>query len=196
MNTRPNQAEVYRRISRRELHSSRATLAIVLATVLILACVYLGAEIVLAFLGQPPLLSNVPAMGRWIVALTSYPASAVIAIGAVLALIGVFIVVASLLGGRRARHLIVSQTTAAIVDNEVIASALARHAARAGFLDPDSVRVTVSHRSAVVHLTPTSGVSIDRSAVAEAVDEQLQSYQLTPAMHSKVVVADAGKVGT
>lgn len=192
----PDHANVYRRIRRRELHSSRATLAVTIALVLIIVLVYFGAEIVLAFFAQPPLLIAMPALARTMVDLPAVSASVTVLIGIVAVLIGIVLMIAALSSARQARHLIDTDSTAAIVDNEVIASALARCAADASQLSPDNVRVSVSLRSAVVHLTPISGVPIDKDDVRTAVEEHLFSYHLTPSLSLTIIVSKAGKVGS
>ena len=83
----------------------------------------------------------------------------------------------------------------AIADNEVIASALARAAADAGDVDPDNSVVTVSHRRAVVTLTPTSGIGVSRTGVEEAVAEQLDDYGLRPSVRPRIIIEATGKVG-
>ena len=97
--------------------------------------------------------------------------------------------------GRRARHSLVGERSAVVVDNAVIASALARHAARAGAVDPDSTRVTVGHRRATVEITPTSGFAVDTAAVEAAVTTQLESFGLRPLLAPRVIVHTHGKVG-
>jgi hypothetical protein len=52
----PSFSGIYRRVSRRETHSPRSLVAIVLAVVLILVLAWIGTEIVLALLGAPALL--------------------------------------------------------------------------------------------------------------------------------------------
>jgi len=186
---------LYRRITRRETHSPRSSLAIVLAVVVMLACLLAGTEILLALASQPPLLASPGAVADFLVDVPRYPASTVIAIGVLAAIVGVVLVVAALVPGRTARHVVATDRTAAIVDNEVIASALARHAARAGNVDPDSVSVSVSHREAVVRVTPVSGLPVDRASVVAAVDRQLHEYGLRRSIRSTVVIAQSGKVG-
>lgn len=190
-----NTATLYRRIRRRETHSPRSTLAIVLAIIVIAVCAWVATEIILRFVGQSPLLLTMPALAQGIVDVPNYPSGAVIAIGVVAALVGVILVVAAILPGRQARHIVSTEHSAAIVDNEVIASALARHAARAGNVDPDNARVSVSHRTAVVRLTPASGMPVDRAAVSEAIGRELTSYDLASPLRSKVLIDESGKVG-
>ena len=71
----------YRRILRRETHSPRSTLAIVLAIVVIVACAWFGAEIVLATLGHPALLVSPRQLAAAVVSAPSYTASIVVATG-------------------------------------------------------------------------------------------------------------------
>lgn len=188
-------ASTYPRIIRRETHSPRSTLAIVLAVVLILVFAWVGTEIVLALLHLRALLVSPSAMFEAAVNLVSLPTAIVAAAGVVVALVGLILVIAAVSPGRRARHALDTQRAATVVDNEVIASALARHASNAGNVDPDNATVSVSHRRAVVHLTPASGVPVNEAEVAEAVDQQLDSYGLRPTVRATVRIADRAVVG-
>jgi hypothetical protein len=190
----PNTA-LYARISRRETHSPRSLLAIVLAIVLIIVFAWVGTEVVIALLGLPALLVAPSDMFASAIGLAEQPAAIVAAAGIVVAVIGLVLIIASLSPGRRARHVIDSDRAVTVVDNEVIASALARHASHAGNVDPDNATVSVSHRRGVVELTPTSGIPADRDAVTRAVTEQLDSYGLRPAVTARVRIAEKGKVG-
>ena len=191
-----DQNALYRRISRRETRSPRSTLAIVVAIILIALFAWAGTEIILRLVSQPPLLVSMPALATRIVHLPSYPFAVVILIGIVIAVVGLILMVVSITAGRLARHQVTSERSAVIVDNEVIASALARHAAFAGNVDPDNVRVSVSHRTAVVRLTPASGIPVSKSEVEDAVSKQLDSYNLTPTVRSKVIIDHSGRIGS
>lgn len=186
---------LYARISRRETHSPRSLLAIVLAVVLIVVFAWVGTEVVIALLGLPALLVAPSDMFTSAIGLAEQPAGIVSAAGIVVALIGLVLIVLSLSPGRRARHVIDTERAATVVDNEVVASALARHASYAGNVDPDNTTVSVSHRRAVVHLTPTSGIPANRDDVAAAVSGQLDSYGLRPTVRAKVQIAEKAKVG-
>jgi hypothetical protein len=109
--------------------------------------------------------------------------------------IGLVLIIAAIAPGRRARHLLQSERTVVVVDNEVIASALARHSSVAGSVDPDNASVSVSHRHAAVHLTPTSGIPVDRDAVTGEVARQLESYRLTPPVRARVRISENGRIG-
>ncbi|MCI2959426.1 DUF6286 domain-containing protein [Agromyces atrinae] len=191
----PSFDAVYRRIVRRETHSPRSLLAITLAALLILVFLWIGTEIVIAELGAPALLVNPDDALASAVSLAEAPAAIVAAAGIGIALVGLLLVIAALAPGRRARHVLSADRAAVVVDNEVIASALARHTAYAGNVDPDNVTVSVSHTRAVIDLSPTSGVPVDRSVVTEVVDEQLESYGLRPRVSARVRIAENGRIG-
>lgn len=186
---------LYRRIARRETHSPRSLPAIVLAVALIVVIAWIGTEIVIALLGAPALLVAPADMFTSAVNLVDAPAGIVAAAGIVVAVIGLVLVITAVSPGRRSRHLLDDDRTVVVVDDEVIASALARHASTAGDVDPDNATVTVSRRRADVHLTPTSGIPVDRDAVNQAVTRQADSYSLKPAISARVRVADTGRIG-
>lgn len=187
-------SSVYSRIAHRETTSPRATLAIILAVVIILAIVYAVTETILSLVGQPPLVGTPEDMGRAIVGVPGYPAGTVITAGVVAAIIGLILIILAVKPGRRPRHVMQTDRIVSIVDDEVIASALARHAAYEGNVDPDNARVSVSRRRAVVQLTPSSGTSIGAPAVNQVTTQQLESYELRPSVTSRVVIEKA-KVG-
>lgn len=189
-------AGLYRRILRRELNSPRSVLAITVAVVVILLCTYLGTEIVLMMLGQRALLAAPQDMLTVLGTLGSVPVGSPIVMGVVLMIVGLLLLIGALTPGRRARHKLAADRAAVVVDDEVIASALARHAAHAGNAHPDNTVVTVSRRRAIVRITPTSGIPVRRDQVSEAIQEQLAAYDVTPNLRPSIVVASTGKVGT
>lgn len=186
---------LYRRIVRRETHSSRSGLAVVLAVALIVVFAWVGTEIVLALLSRPALLVAPVDMFAATMGLVDAPAGIVASAGIAGAAIGVILIVVGVSPGRRARHVLDTQRAATVVDNEVVASALARCASRAGNVDPDRTTVQVSHRQAVVHLTPTSGTPLNRERVVQTVMGQLHSYGLQPPVRARIRVAEKAEVG-
>jgi hypothetical protein len=186
----------YARIIRRETHSPRSLLAIILAIVVIVVVAWIGTEIVLSLLGQPALLIAPAGMLTSTLGLIDAPQGVVVAAGVVAAVIGLVLIVVALSPGRRARHVLDTERAATVVDDEVIASALARHASRVGNVDPDNVTVSVSHRRAVVHVTPTSGTPVNPDRIAETVTGQLESYRLHPTVAARVQIAEKAEVGT
>ncbi|TFC94111.1 MULTISPECIES: DUF6286 domain-containing protein [Cryobacterium] len=185
----------YQRISRRELHSPRSVAAITLAILAIACCMWLLAEITLNLLGRPGLLANPADMAGAVAGIPSAPPVLVGGLGVVGVLVGVLLLVIAVTPGRRSRHVLKTQRAATIVDNEVIASSLAREAARAAGLAPDNARVTVSPGRATVHLTPASGTEIDQQAVLAAVRHQIDTFGLLRSLRAIITVAPNGKVG-
>lgn len=183
------------RVLRRELHSPKSALAILLAVLAIIALAWLGTESVLAALGQPALLLTPAAMAAGIRGLPSVQAGLLIAAGVVLALIGLVLVIASLTSGRRGRHIIEVGDSAAVVSNEVIGSALVRTAANRAGISPDRAVAAVGRRSATVRITPITGTTVDRGAVQSAVQDAANSYGLQAKLRTRVTVEKKGKVG-
>lgn len=188
-------ASLYSRIARRETHSPRSIPAITLAVILILAAISAIVEILLSIVGRPPLLVTPANAAAGLVGVNTLPMWVLIVAGIILALIGLAVVLVSLTSGRRARHLIQTDRAVTVIDNQVIASALARHASYAGNTDPDNTRVSVSHSRAVVEMTPATGRSLDETRIKDAVDEQLASYGVSPKLRSKIDITKNGKVG-
>jgi len=186
---------IYRRVVRRETHSSRAGIAIALAVILILVFAWFGIESVLAALGRTPLLVAPKSSVAAVLAAASAPVGALTAGGIVAALIGILLIVVALAPGRRGRRHGSSDRTAAVVDDRVIAQSVAQSAAFAGSVDPDQVHVTVARRSVVVDVTPTSGRPADVEAIGAAVDRELASYDFVPALRGRVRLETKGVVG-
>jgi hypothetical protein len=105
------------------------------------------------------------------------------------------VLLVALLPGRLARHTLPVSRTAVVVDDRVVASALARTASRTAGIDPDQVVVTVGHRTALVTVRPSSGFAVDRQAIDDAVRRQLGAFDLAPALLSAVVIEKDGVVG-
>jgi hypothetical protein len=163
--------------------------------VVIVLCALLGTEVVLLLLEQPALFATPAELAAGVASVSTVPASMLAAIAVGCALLALVLLVVAVTPGRRARHLIDSERTVTVVDDEVIASALAGRAARVGGIDPDSTRVTISRRLATVHLVPTSGQSVQGDSVQQAVRDQLDGLHLRPKLQTRVVVAPGGKVG-
>lgn len=187
----------YARIVRRETHSPRTVAAIVLASLVILACVYAGVELVLRMLGQPPLLVAPEAALEWLAALpTLQPQAAITAGGIVVALIGLLLMLHAILPGRTARHQMLHDDRAVLVDNGVLASGIARRVETVARVPSGQAVVSVSHRRATVDVTPTSGIPVDEAAIRAAVDDEIASYNLTPSLRPTVRINPMGAVGS
>jgi hypothetical protein len=186
----------YRRIIRRETHSSRAGLAITLSIVLILALAYVGTEAVLAALGLPPLLAAPASAWSTILGLpASVDPALLITAGVVAAIIGLLLVIAAVSPGRRLDHVTASDRAAVVIDNRAIASALARRAAHAADLDPDQVVVSVGRSVADIRVQPSSGWPVDREVIDAAVAAEIDRLELTPPLRHRLIIESKGVVG-
>jgi hypothetical protein len=183
------------RLVRRETHSPRSTAAITLAVVLILLLAWLGTELVLQLIGAPALLAAPGDMITFVIDAQAQNTALFGIAGLVVALIGLVLLITGIGSGRRARHELPTRRGSVVVDNEVIASALARTASSTAGVDPDNCTVSVSHRRAVVQLTPTSGSRVDEAAVLAAVTAQLEKLDLTPPVSARLIVSSHAKVG-
>ncbi|WP_368498108.1 DNA/RNA endonuclease G [Herbiconiux sp. A18JL235] len=168
-----------RRVVRRETHSPRTVATVVVLVLVALALAYLGTEIVLRLAGAGPLLVAPAAGLDWLVSLPSaQPAAAVVAGAAVIAVLGVVLIVLAIGAGRLPKHRM--GPDAVVVDNGVIASALAQHVADEHGLRRDEVTVGIAHRTADVTVHPEAGTEIDRFAVIRTATDELDRYELDP----------------
>ena len=184
------------RILRRETHSPRSAMAVgawVLVTVL---AVYALLEMMLAALGQPHWLVHPMDAFQWIARLPgNYSPLLLGAAGVFLALVGLVFLGHGVLPGRRARHVIAHPRVAIVVDDEVIASALAKCARMAAGVTREQVMVVVSARLVQVNVRPTSGIRISESDIKAAVEDQLAAMVLEPAPAVLVKLSDSGVIG-
>jgi hypothetical protein len=189
-------ATLYKRIVRRETHSSRAGIAITLAVLLIVALAWIGTEAVLAAVGTAPLLLAPTDLVGSTLDAASAPVGVLTAVAVVVALIGLVLIVVSLAPGRRGRRGGKAERTVAVVDDRVIARSLARTASYAGDVDPSQVSVSVGKRSALIEVTRTSGRQTDVRSIDEAVRDELDAYDFSPALRHKVKLSEKGTVGS
>jgi hypothetical protein len=187
------------RILHRETHSSRAAVATAAAVLVIGLAAYGLLEAAVHAIGQPAWLIEPQVAAERLVALPAGISPLLLgAIGAVLAMFGLVFFLNGVLPGRRARHLLGQGRTAGpavVVDDEVIASSLARRARLAVNVTPEQVMVMVSQRQVVVNVRPTSGVPVDEDAVLAAVQSELAAMALEPAPEVLVNVASSGVIG-
>lgn len=189
-------ASLYKRIVRRETHSSRAGIAITLAVLLIVALAWIGTEAVLAAVGTAPLLLAPTDLVGSTLDAASAPVGVLTAVAVVVALVGLVLIIVSLAPGRRGRRGGKAERTVAVVDDRVIARSLARTASYAGDVDPSQVNVSVGKRSALIEVTRTSGRQTDVRSIDEAVRDELDAYDFSPALRHKVKLSEKGTVGS
>ncbi|MEC5192532.1 hypothetical protein RCH17_002832 [Arthrobacter sp. MP_M7] len=184
------------RILRRETHSSRAFASITAAVLVIALCVYALLETAVRALGQPPWLVDPQTAAEQAAALPKgVPPLLLGVVGAVLLMVGLFFFLSAILPGRRARHQLRDRRAAVVVDDEVIASALARRARVAVNVSQEQVMVTVSRHQVRVSVRPTSGVPLNQDALLAAVQDELRGMRLSPTPDVQITVAPAGVVG-
>ncbi|KIS28889.1 hypothetical protein TV39_01825 [Arthrobacter sp. SPG23] len=185
-----------RRILDRETRSSRAGVSGVAAVLVILLCGYGLLEAAVRAVGQPPWLIDPQTAAERIIALPQgMPPLLLAVLGAVTAMAGLFFLLNAVLPGRRARHLLPDPRAGVVVDDEVIASALARRARLAANVTQEQVMVVVSQRQVTVNVRPTSGVPVSENAVLAAVLEELREMAPEPMPEVRVNVATSGVIG-
>jgi hypothetical protein len=184
------------RIVRRETHSSRAVLAGIAALIITLLAIYALLESTLRAVGQPPWLLDPLSAAQAIADLPEgIPALLLGALGAVLFMLGLIFFLNAVLPGKRARHTLPDRRAAVVVDDEVIASALARRARLTAGVIQEQVVVVVSQREVVVNVRPTSGIPVDEAAIRSAVEEEVRTMALVPEPAVRVHLAAAGVIG-
>lgn len=185
-----------RRVLRREMHSSRSALAIVVALVIIALCLLVATEIVLQLLGRAPLSFSPTEAARTAAAPATDLRGIMVPLGIGVALVGLLLLLAAVLPGRRTRHSLSTDRVAVVIDDEVIASALARSTAVAAGVAPDAVHVTVGRRTAQVRLTPTSGIGVDEARVTAAATTTLTHLGPQPSIRPRLVIDPRARVGS
>lgn len=186
-------AAPFRRIVRRETHSPRTAALIIAVVLVILLLAYCGTEIVLDLLGRPALLVAPADAGTWLVKLpTLHPTSAIVTGGIILAVIGLALIVLSVTPGRRAKHEMLWNDRAVVVDNGVIAAAVAYRICTETGLSRDQVTVSVTHRTAEATLRPGGGIAFDASPVRTIMNDEIAGYRLSPKVATRVRVDARG----
>lgn len=186
---------VLARIVRRETHSPRTVLAVVLLVIIMVAAAYGAAELVAHIAGAAPL---VIAPHEALAAVAGVPdlegsgASVAVAIGVVAALVGLLLLWLSFSPARRPRHESQISRYSVVVDNGVIASAVAENLRRELDLPKSSVVVGIGHRTADITIRPQPGQVVDRERASVIAEIELASYELRPPVkvRTRVVKTD------
>lgn len=180
---------VLRTVVRRETHSPRTAAMIVVAVLLLLVLAYAAVEIILNLIGQPALLvAPGEALNAVVAAPTALLPVAFIVGGIVLALVGVLVLVLALKPGRLSRHEMAWGERAVVVDNGVVASAVAQHLSNESGIARDDIVVGVAHRSVDVTVRPPVGIPVDEAELRRLVEEEVTSYKLSPAVRTHLRV--------
>ncbi len=180
---------VLRTVVRRETHSPRTAAMLVVVVLLILALAYAAVEIILDLSGaQPLLVAPGAALNAVVAAPTALMPVAFIVGGVVLAIIGLIVLVLALKPGRLARHEMSWGERAVVVDNGVVASALAQHLSNQSGIAREDIVVGVAHRAVDVTVRPPVGIPVDEAQLRRIVDEEVTSYKLSPAVRTHLRV--------
>lgn len=184
------------RAARREMHSPRTVAAVIVAILVIAVAAYLALEVILHLAGQRPLLVSPGELAQRAVELPQAGSvAAVVAVAALAAVIGIVLVVLAVAPGRRARHAIQVSAGTVVVDNEVIASALAERVRRELNLPRGAVVVGVGHRTADVTITPEAGQRIEAAEVKALVADELSGYDADRSLKIRSRIATASSRG-
>lgn len=180
---------VLRTVVRRETHSPRTVAMLVVVVLLLLALAYAAVEIILDLTGaQPLLVSPGEALNAVVAAPTALMPVAFIVGGVVLAILGLIVLVIALKPGRLSRHEMEWGERAVVVDNGVVASALAQHLSNESGIARDDIVVGVAHRAVDVTVRPPVGIPVDEAQLRRIVDEEVAAYKLTPAVRTHLRV--------
>lgn len=180
---------VLRTVVRRETHSPRTVAMLVVVVLLLLALAYAAVEIILDLTGaQPLLVSPGEALNAVVAAPTALMPVAFIVGGVVLAILGLVVLVLALKPGRLSRHEMEWGERAVVVDNGVVASALAQHLSNESGIARDDIVVGVAHRAVDVTVRPPVGIPVDEAQLRRIVDEEVAAYKLTPAVRTHLRV--------
>lgn len=180
----------------RETTSSRAAAAVIAALLVIGLCGYALLETAVRAVGQPPWLIDPQTAAERVTALPAGVPPLLLGVtGAVLFAAGLFFFLNAVLPGRRARHVLADPRAGVVVDDEVIASALARRARLVANVTQEQVMVVVSRRQVLVNVRPTSGVPLRAADVQAAVQAELREMALSPMPEVRVNLASSGVIG-
>jgi hypothetical protein len=184
------------RAVRRETSSSRANAVGLVALAVTALCAYLLLETTLQALGQREWLINPEDAARAVANLPEGTNRGLLGLlGAVVAMAGLAFVIVAARPGRRGRRELPGERIAVVVDDEVLASALARWARAAAVVRPEQVTVVVSVGEAVVNVRPTSGIPVRAEDVLAAVEDELGRLRPRPYPQLRVRVEGTGVVG-
>ncbi|SEJ55343.1 hypothetical protein SAMN04487917_10737 [Arthrobacter sp. yr096] len=185
-----------RRMIRRETHSSRSVPSIVAASILLVTFLWLALESVLWLLKEQPLLASPAQLRQWLLDLpaNTIPAG-MTAAGVGLGILGLLVIGTAVGKGRRPRRALASHRMATVVDDDVIAAAVASKTRLAAGLAPGQVTTTVGGQSVRVQVRPTSGVPLHLESITTALDAELAAYGLNRPVKRNVRVLNEGAVG-
>lgn len=181
---------VLHRAMRRETHAPR-TLEMTIVVLLVVACLlWIATETVLQLSSRPPLLVSPTDMLAWAGELPDVaPPWAVGTAAGTAAIVGAVLFGLAVSPGRRARHALEGAGSAVLVDNGVIAAAVAGRVAEEAGLRAEAVVVGVGHRVVDISVRPDLGLPVDAEGVRRAADTEITDYRTVPALRARVRIA-------
>jgi hypothetical protein len=170
--------------------------AALVALVVAAVCAYGLLESTLQAVGQPAWLIDPESAARAVAGLPAGVNRGLLGLaGGVLAMVGLVLAVVAVRPGRRGRRSLPGVRIAVVVDDEVLASALARRARAAAVVRPEQVNVVMTEREAIVYVRPTSGIPVRAEDVLAATEDELARLRPEPHVQLRVRVEGAGVVG-
>lgn len=185
-----NEQAVYRRVLRRETHPSRTGASVVVAS--ILSVLLIAAIIVCVWVFVSPSFRE--GLTAWFTSVSSAldePVALIVA-GLLAVLLAVLLLCFALLPGRRARRGRTTDRVALLVDDGVLADAVAHAVAARCGIGRGQVSATIDRRVVTVRLTPTSGVLIDQDAANESAEATLATIGFSA--KPKLIIARQGVI--
>lgn len=183
-------------IKARELTSGRSPAAIVLAVLIIVVCGYALFEASLKALGQEPLIATPETWWRWISTLPGDANDyALVAVGTVLILVGLTFFIHGVRTGHRARHSIECEEAVLVVDDQVLAAALARRTRLDAAVGEGQVLVIINGDRVEVQIRPTSGTPLSADTVLAGLEEELRINRVAPLLQVRVRISEGGVIG-
>ncbi|WP_066522376.1 hypothetical protein [Curtobacterium ammoniigenes] len=193
---RAARAAVERRVLRREGSVSRSGAAAVVAVIALLVALGVLAAGVAGLLGERIGVFDPRAAAAAVPVLPQQTMPWVLAvIGVAAMVVGVFVLALGVLPKRRPRHVARAERLAVIIDDEVIASALARAARSRTRLGPEASVASVGRSTADVVLRPPAGLDVPAVAATGAVEDELTSIGAEPPITARLRVLPTGRVG-
>ena len=183
-------------IKARELTSGRSPAAIVLAVLIIVVCGYALFEASLKALGQEPLIATPETWWRWISTLPGDANDyALVAVGAALILVGITFFIHGVRTGHRARHSIECEEAVLVVDDQVLAAALARRTRLDAAVGEGQVLVIINGDHIEVQIRPTSGTPLSADTVLAGLEDELRINRVAPLPQVRVRISAGGVIG-
>ena len=180
---------------RRETHSSRALISVILALLLMAGLGYLATEGVLAALGRPPLLAAPQDLWEQApAALQEKSRPLVIIVGAIVAIFGLLLLAKAILPGTLSKHALRDERAAYVADDSVIASGISRLVREEAGLPQGTVSTAVSKRRSLSTIIPSTGRPIDQEQMLKLAKDEVTSWQLQPRLKTAVKVTIEGRL--